>query len=186
MARLKPSPCGRYFALAGTGRAKGGIVNILDAHTSTWLCQARVEGQGGVADFAWWRDGEGLCVMGKGGEVVEYAIAEKRAVARWIDQGGTALTVLALGGTIAAVMKERVGQLGGDRWVAIGSQSGIVNVYDRRDWQRDAMGERPVPVRALGQLVTSISTLLFRPDGQILLMASREKKDALRLGEWFV
>ena len=40
---------------------------------------------------------------------------------------------------------------------------------------------RPSPARSLDQLTTPISHLVFSPDGQMLAMASRWKKDALRL-----
>jgi len=36
-------------------------------------------------------------------------------------------------------------------------------------------------VKSLGHLTTSISTLKFNHDAQILAMASKEKKDAMRL-----
>ena len=39
----------------------------------------------------------------------------------------------------------------------------------------------PKPVATLDQLTTTISSLQFSPDGQILCMASRAVKDALRL-----
>jgi U3 small nucleolar RNA-associated protein 18 len=40
---------------------------------------------------------------------------------------------------------------------------------------------RPKPSRTLDQLTTPISHLVFAPDGQMLVVASRWKKDALRL-----
>lgn len=46
---------------------------------------------------------------------------------------------------------------------------------------RAATSSNPKPLKTLGQLVTSITSLRFNRDGQILAMASREKKDALRL-----
>lgn len=40
--------------------------------------------------------------------------------------------------------------------------------------------EDPKMIKALGNLTTPISTLKFNHDGQILAMASLDKKDALR------
>ncbi|KAJ5724913.1 hypothetical protein N7493_006641 [Penicillium malachiteum] len=190
MERFKLSPCGRYIGLVGTSRKGGGLINVLDSGTAQWVAQIRVDGSGGVADFAWWSDGEGMTVASKNGEVSEWDGRLRRVVARWMDAGAVGTTVLSLGGRSGRA------QLGGDRWVAIGSSSGVVNIYDRRDWaaayaaasQADKDGpsqagipRHPEPTRALDQLTTPISHLVFAPDGQMLVMSSRWKRDALRL-----
>lgn len=191
MERFKLSPCGRYVGLVGSSRKGGGIINILYSGTAQWIAQVRVDGRGGVADFAWWSDGEGMTVASKNGEVSEWDGRLNRVVARWMDAGAVGTTTLSLGGRSGRT------QLGGDRWVAIGSSSGVVNVYDRREWAAAYAAQagsassgtstlpiprNPEPVRALDQLTTPISHLVFAPDGQFLVMASRWKRDALRLG----
>lgn len=190
MERFKLSPCGRYMGLVGSTRKGGGLINVLDASTAQWIAQVRVDGRGGVADFAWWSDGEGMTVASKNGEVSEWDGRLRHVVARWHDAGAVGTTVLSLGGRSGRT------QLGGDRWVAIGSSSGMVNVYDRREWAaasanvpsakdgstQAGIPRNPSPVRALDQLTTPISHLVFAPDGQMLVMASRWKRDALRLG----
>jgi U3 small nucleolar RNA-associated protein 18 len=78
--------------------------------------------------------------------------------------------------------------LGGrsDRWCAVGSNSGIVNVYDRKN-QTVAMKlsesepDIMMPRYTLDQLVTTISSLEFSADGQVLAMGSRATRDAFRL-----
>ncbi|KAJ5102828.1 hypothetical protein N7532_003357 [Penicillium argentinense] len=190
MEDFKISPCGRYIGFIGSSRKGGGLINVLDSGTAQWIAQVRVDGRGGVADFAWWSDGEGMTVASKNGEVSEWDGKARRVIARWLDAGAVGTTVLSLGGRSGRT------QLGGDRWVAIGSSSGVVNVYDRRDWAaayanastskfKDAahsgIPRNPEPVRALDQLTTPISHLVFAPDGQMLVMASRWKRDALRL-----
>ena len=166
------------MGLVGSSRKGGGFINILDSRTCQWVAEVRVEGRGGVADFDWWGDGDGLVLLGKGGEAVEWDGREKRVVARWLDEGAVGSTVISLGGRGTGST-----QLGGDRWLAVGSSSGIVNVYDRRKWARDRgdVAERPKPVRAFDHLTTPTSHLEFSPDGQLLCMASRWKRDALRL-----
>ncbi|KAI5298795.1 hypothetical protein KEM55_002921, partial [Ascosphaera atra] len=189
MERFKMSPCGRWMGLVGSTRKGGGIITVLDAVTMQWVAQVRVDSLGGVADFAWWRDGEGMCVVGKNGEVSEWDGRLRRVVSRWTDEGAVGTTVIALGGRSGAQ------QLGGDRWVAIGSSSGIVNIYDRKPWQlaaaaveggaeddaQNGVPRAPKPARVLDQLTTPTSHLVFSNDGQLLVMASRWKKDALRL-----
>lgn len=182
--QFAPSPCGRYLAFIGSGKKGGGQVHVVDASTGQWICAGRAEGQGGVADIAWWRSGDGLSILGKGGDVLEYSVRERRPVARWTDEGAVGATLIALGGA----SKSSGGDT--DRYVAVGSSAGIVNVYDRSQWwntswtdKEDATNvpEHPKPLRSLDQLVTSISSLTFSPDGQLLAMASKDKKDALRI-----
>ncbi|KAF1848614.1 WD40 repeat-like protein [Cucurbitaria berberidis CBS 394.84] len=182
------SPDGKYMALRGSSRKGGGVINILDARTLQWATQVRVESRGGVADFAWWGDGSGLSIAGKNGEVTEWSF-EDGVVGRWTDEGAVGTTVIALGGSSG-----RDGWLGGDRWIAIGSSSGVVNIYDRRAWSQNnasvagaqtnpdnGIPKAPKPVRALQNLTTPISHLHFSTDGQILAMASRWKNNAMRL-----
>lgn len=176
MARFKLSACGRWMGIVGTDMKGGGVVNILNAETLQWVAQARVESRNGLADFAWWSDGNGLTLVGKGGEVGEWDNEARRIVARWTDEGAVGITTLALGGSRGP------DALGRDRWVAIGSTSGIVTVYDRKPWTPEQLPPRPTPFRALEQLVTPTSHLVFSADGQLLAMGSRWKKDALRLG----
>lgn len=184
MELFKPSPCGRWIGFVGTSRKGGGLINIISTATGQWVAQSRVDSRGGVAGFAWWSDGEGISVAGKSGEVSEWDGRLKRVVARWTDQGAVGTTVLCLGGQSGPP------SLGGDRWVAIGSSSGVVNLYDRRPWastsNRDAGGQpsipdNPKPIRVFDQLTTPISHITFSVDGQLLVIASRWKKDSLRL-----
>jgi U3 small nucleolar RNA-associated protein 18 len=181
------SPNGKYMALRGSSRKGGGVINVLDATTLQWITQARIESRGGVADFAWWQNGQGLAIAGKNGEVTEWSVDEG-VIGRWKDEGAVGTTVISLGGKSG-----RENWLGGDRWVAVGSSSGVVNIYDRRAWAEALTGDEsttdansgiptaPKPLRALQNLTTPTSHLTFSPDGQVLAMASRWKQNAMRL-----
>jgi U3 small nucleolar RNA-associated protein 18 len=181
------SPDGRYMALRGSSRKGGGVINILDARTLQWVTQARIESRGGVADFAWWSNGQGLVIVGKNGEVTEWSV-EAGVIGRWNDEGAVGATVIALGGKSG-----REHWIGGDRWVAVGSSSGVVNVYDRRAWSEvdannsttsdanNGIPRAPKPLRAIQNLTTPTSHLSFSPDGQVLAMGSRWKNNAMRL-----
>lgn len=187
MEHFALSPNGRYMALRGSSRKGGGVINILDAATLQWVTQARIESRGGVADFAWWQNGQGLVIAGKNGEVTEWSVDEG-VIGRWNDEGAVGTTVIALGGKSG-----RENWIGGDRWVAVGSSSGVVNIYDRRAWSEanadddtsadanSGVPKAPKPVRALQNLTTPTSHLSFSPDGQVLAMASRWKHNAMRL-----
>lgn len=188
MERFKLSPDGKYMALLGSARKGGGTVNILDASSLQWSSQVRVESRGGIADFAWWSDSRGMCIAGKNGEVTEWDVVKGIVAARWHDQGAVGTSVLALGGHNGQANSA----IGSDRWVAIGSSSGIVNIYDRKTWLESSTGladfdgvqvvpQRPTPAKVMDHLTTPTSHLVFSPDGQLLVMSSRWKKDALRL-----
>jgi U3 small nucleolar RNA-associated protein 18 len=177
MEHFKLSPNGAYLALEGTSQKGGGVINVLDADTLQWVAQAKVEAHGGISDFAWWATSTGLCIAGKNGEITEWSLDERVAIARWNDEGAVGTTTISLGGSLG----ERP-SLGGQRWIAIGSSSGIVNIYDRRPWSTTAsIPKNPKPTRTLSQLTTPTSHLSFSSDGQLLVMASRWKSDALRL-----
>jgi U3 small nucleolar RNA-associated protein 18 len=198
MERFKLSPDGRFLALLGSSRKGGGVINILDATTLQWTSQVRIESRGGIAEFAWWRDSTGLCIAGKNGEVTEWSATDREVVARWQDEGAVGTTTIALGGQHDLV-KSRFGT---DRWIAIGSSSGIINIYDRRVWlsptpttttstshkqksqqhqHQQPIPENPKPTRTLDHLTTPTSHLVFSPDAQILAVASKWKRDAMRL-----
>ncbi|KIW80335.1 hypothetical protein Z517_06950 [Fonsecaea pedrosoi CBS 271.37] len=185
MEAFKLSPCGRYIGLIGSSKKGGGSINVLSTETLQWVCSCRIDSRGGVADFAWWRNGDGFAVVGKNGEVSEYDIEARRVVMRWMDDGAVGTTVIALGGDSGQQQCR-----GGSRWVAVGSSSGVVNLYDRRGWMGTTTtssdlvatkDERPKPARMFDQLTTPISQLEFSQDGQMLVMTSRWKKNALRL-----
>lgn len=178
---FKLSPCGRYMGLISSSKRGGGSINVLSTNSMQWVSSCRVDAEGGVSDFDWWGSGDGFAVVGKNGEVSEFSVIEKRTIARWWDEGSVGTTTLSIGGSDS-------------RWIAIGSSSGIVNIYDRKNTAFASMlvdaasnskprqpQLRPKPSRTLDHLTTPISHLVFSPDGQMLVMASKWKKDALRL-----
>lgn len=169
MERFTLSPCGRFIALFGSK----GWMNILSASSGQWMAGAKVEGE--LADAVWSKDGNLLMILSTSGEVWEWDSKTRVFIGRWQDEGAVGACTIALGGK-------------DNRWCAIGSESGIVNVYDRHGLQNGGAPSGPEgevltykPRATLGQLTTAITSLVFSPDGQILAMASKNKPDALRL-----
>ncbi|KAK2072742.1 hypothetical protein P8C59_007079 [Phyllachora maydis] len=80
MERFRLSPCGRYMALIATDRKGGGMLNILSVSSMQWIAQARVNGRGGIADFAWWSNGDGLTILGRDGHVAEWTFSTQSDV----------------------------------------------------------------------------------------------------------
>ncbi|KAI1345098.1 U3 small nucleolar RNA-associated protein [Xylariaceae sp. FL0016] len=179
--RFRLSPCGRYLGLIASTRKGGGVINILDTNTMQWIAAARMDSRGGIADFSWWGNGNGLTILGKGGQIGEYSIAARRFLAVWSDEGSNGGTVIALGG------RKGPSLIGGDFWVAVGQKSGVVNIYNRQSLilpsAEDELNlkERPEPTKAFMHLTTSVSVLTFSPDGQLLAFGSMFARDALKL-----
>ena len=63
--------------------------------------------------------------------------------------------------------------------LTIRANSGFVNVYGSNG--ASAGNHRPKPLKAIGNLTTSISTLRFNHDSQLLAIASNIKKDQMRM-----
>ncbi|CAK7265250.1 U3 snoRNP protein [Sporothrix epigloea] len=186
MERFRLSPAGTHMALIATDRKRGGIVNVLDVQTMQWVAQARHESVGGIADLQWWRDGSGMTILGRDGRVGEWSLVTRRFVGVWRDDGSTGGAVVALGGGQVGGLSGGPDALGGDRWVAIGSKTGITNLYDRANLivagsSPTAVFTNPTPLRVLEQLITPVTTIAFTPDGQLMAFASKHKTDALRL-----
>ncbi|KAG6081391.1 hypothetical protein E4U30_008443 [Claviceps sp. LM220 group G6] len=181
MEHFKLSQCGRYMGIIASTRKGGGVINILNVASTQWIAAARLSSRHGIADFAWWKTGNGMTILGKDGQIGEYSMNSKAFLGIWHDDGcvgGIAVAVGGHGGPSA---------IGEDRWVAVGSNSGITNIYDRStliEPQTEGalvFKERPTPTRTFDQLVTPITVIAFSPDGQLLAFGSRNKKDALRL-----
>lgn len=182
MERFRPSPDGRHMALIATDRKGGGMLNIVSVSSMQWVAQARLDGRGGIADFCWWRDGEGITILGRDGQVAEWSLATRRTVGLWRDEGSIGGTVMAMGG------RGGPDALGGDRWVAMGSNSGVLNVYNRNDLisktEEDGTVQvkpLPEPARRFEHLTTPITLTTFSPDGQLLAFGSMHKTDAFKL-----
>ncbi|KAF4469758.1 UTP18 Possible U3 snoRNP involved in maturation of pre-18S rRNA [Fusarium albosuccineum] len=180
MERFKLSPCGRYMAIVASTKKGGGIINVLSTTSTQWIAAARLSSRNGIADFAWWSTGDGMTILGKDGQVGEYSMESRSFLGVWNDDGCVGGIVLALGGHQGPTA------LGEDRWVAVGSNSGITNIYDRNELiehkaDEVTIKERPTPTRVFEQLVTPITQIAFSPDGQLMAFGSQHKKDALRL-----
>ncbi|KAG4304204.1 hypothetical protein PORY_002385 [Pneumocystis oryctolagi] len=160
MENFSLSPCGRFIGIVGNG----GWFSVLSSNTGQWITGFKVEGQ--ISSISWLKSGKEVCIACRNGWIWEWDILSQKILSRWNDDGNISVTKISLGGF-------------DDRWVAVGSNTGIVNVYDRRN----LLGEsnRPSLYKTLDHLTTSINALEFSSDGQILAMASREKRDFLRL-----
>ena len=63
------------------------------------------------------------------------------------------------------------------QFIAAGSDSGVVNVYD----QSCLTQVKPHPLKAVMNLTTGISNVKFNPSSEVLAISSKEKKSAIKL-----
>lgn len=156
MEYFKVSPKGNYIGLTGSS----GYCNILNGLTGQFLKNFKVEGT--IIDFEITNDEKVIIIINTVGEVWEFDLESNNLIRRWQDESGVGVTKIKLGGSKG-------------RWLAIGTNNGIVSLYDRHS---------STPTKAfktVENLITTISTLQFNPDGQLLVVASRGKRDALRI-----
>lgn len=149
---FKASRDGKLVALAGNS----GWVNILSVETAQWIQGFKIEGT--LVDFEFVNH-DRLLVVNQAGEVWEFSLQTFSIINRWTDVTGIGIT--------------RIRASPNGRFLAIGSNTGFVNVYDRMKDNR--------LLKSISNLTTTISSLEFSHDSQVLCIASRAARDALKL-----
>lgn len=149
---FKTSKDGKFIALAGNS----GWVNILSVATSQWTQGFKIEGT--LVDFEFINN-ERLIIINQAGEIWEFSLTNYNVINRWTDVTGIGIT--------------RIRASPNGRFLAIGSNTGFVNIYDRLKDNR--------LMKSVSNLTTTISSLEFSHDSQVLCIASRDARDALRL-----
>ncbi|KAJ3850312.1 hypothetical protein EV368DRAFT_45596 [Lentinula lateritia] len=184
---------GSILAVAG----RGGYVHLVDWKSGAGqvIGSLKCSNGGGGVKGLWWTSPssryseldtgfgsrEYLTVLTGDSEVYMWDVGERRCVRRWTDQGGFRGSGRVLAGS---------GK--GSGWLAIGSNTGLVNVYGPDSYTPSTVstsssslsswsGLTPKPLKTIENLITPISTLRFNHDAQVLAMASKEKKDSMRL-----
>ncbi|GAA98800.1 uncharacterized protein L969DRAFT_95482 [Mixia osmundae IAM 14324] len=175
-ANSTPSSASSMLAVAG----RSGMVHLID-YTSSFGAGGQVVGtvktSSPVKGLAWQKQGKELIVLGSDAEVYIWDVGTRRCMARWKDAGGFGTTGLSTDPS--------------ERLLAIGSTSGIVNLYAREDIHQAtskhsataALGftEQAKAAKTFDQLTTSISAMTFNSSSELLAIASRQSDHALRL-----
>ncbi|EDO16461.1 hypothetical protein Kpol_1066p26 [Vanderwaltozyma polyspora DSM 70294] len=166
-------------------QGNNGWINILNATTGVWILGCKIEGV--LIDFCIdYRPMAGnkfqtiLIAVNTYGDIWEFDLnKDGKVIRKWKDEGGVGITKIEVGGgtNSSNFFPVSSNKVKSNRWLAIGSESGYVNVYDR---VKDT-NATPKPIAVLDQLTTTISSLQFSVDGQLLCIASRAVKDGLRL-----
>lgn len=139
-----------------------GEVGLVSMQSRQLVGSVKMNGQVRCAAFD--PTGKELYTGGTDGRVFVWDVRTQRCLHSFVDEGCIKGSAMAVSSTA----------------VAAGSASGVVNVFER--WrQGGGSSQAPAPLRALDNLVTAVDTLRFSPDGTMLCMASRMKRDALRV-----
>ena len=97
------------------------------------------------------------------GHVYLWDIRSSNCIHRFVDDG--------------CVKGTTIGISPNGQFIATGSDSGVVNVYD----QSCLTQAKPRPLKAVMNLTTSISNINFNPSSEVLSISSKEKKSAIKL-----
>lgn len=118
---------------------------------------------GTVRSLAFTDDGRQLLSFGGDGHVYHWDLRTRSCFHKAVDEGcinGTSLCASPNGALFAA-----------------GSNSGIVNVYNRDEF----LGGKRKPIKTIENLTTKVDFLKFNNDAQILAICSSMKKNSLKL-----
>ncbi|KAG7164641.1 U3 small nucleolar RNA-associated protein 18 homolog [Homarus americanus] len=151
------SPDGELLVFVGTK----GLLYVFDATTLSLIDTFHSPEEVKAAAFN--ESGSKMYTHGIGGDVFVWDMTSRACVHRFYDDG-------CIDGTSIAVSPS-------NQFLACGSSSGIVNIYDVANISSKA----PRPVKILDKLVTPVTSLAFNPSSEILAMASDYVDNAMKL-----
>lgn len=136
-----------------------GYLSLASTKSYEWIGNMKMNGDVKSATFC--DNDRYLLSTGTDGQVYKWDLRTRKCVFVHQDEGSLS------SGAIAAS--------GDNKYYAVGSDSGVVNVYNHA-----GLSAQDKPRKALMNLTTRIDSLKFSSDSQILAMASKDTKDALK------
>jgi U3 small nucleolar RNA-associated protein 18 len=156
--RFVVSPDNTLLAFLG----KDGYVLLVSNKTKQWVGELKMNGE--VRGVAFTPDATQLLSFGTDGKVYVWDVASRTCIHHFTDEG--------------CVVGNRVGVSPNRQYIACGSDSGVVNVYEHSECMtRDT----PKPLKAIMNLTTAVDLLQFNSTSEILAIASSAKKDAVKM-----
>lgn len=152
------SPDGKFLLLSGSS----GYLHLMTTKTREVVRSMKLNGSVCSAGFT--ADGNTIFSSSEDGEVFVWDVQSSRCVKKFTDEGCVRATSLCV---------SRDG-----RYLACGSQSGVVNIYSQSDCLQLA---EPKPLKAVMNLLTSATSLSFNSTSEILAIGSRADDEACRL-----
>ncbi|CAN1225617.1 U3 small nucleolar RNA-associated protein 18 homolog [Linum grandiflorum] len=151
------SPDSKTIAFVGNE----GYILLVSSKTKELIGTLKMNGT--ARSLAFSADGQLLITHGGDGQVYHWDLRTRTCIHKAVDEGcinGTALTSSPVGNLFAA-----------------GSDSGIVNVYNREEF----LGGKRKPVKTIENLTTKVDFMKFNKDAQILAICSTMGKNAMKL-----
>lgn len=150
------SKCGQYIAVLG----KDGYIILLSMKTKHLFASLKMNSLAVTVAFT----STHLFSLGLDGVVYQWDLDTLKCVHKFIDQGCIKASALAISDD--------------EKWISVGSQSGVVNVYELKHCSNT---DQPEPAKVIMNLVTGISTIVFHPSSDLMAIASKSVKDSLRI-----
>eukprot|EP01083_Nonionella_stella_P131324 398923_1 len=157
LERFEMDPSGRFIAFL----CNNGFIALVSQKSKQWRANLKMNGSVRALSFS--ADGAEMYSLGGDGEVYIWDMEKLECIHRHRDHGcvnGTAIAVSPCG-----------------KYYATGSDSGIVNLYSTSD----RSSRRPKPLKIIENLTTAVDCLCWNHSSEILAIATRRKKDMVRL-----
>ncbi|XP_042303492.1 U3 small nucleolar RNA-associated protein 18 homolog [Sceloporus undulatus] len=156
--KFEVSPDGKFLLVSGTS----GYLHLITMKTKEFVGSMKINGKAIASTYS--PDGTKIYTHSAEGEVFIWDVKSRRCLNKFTDEG-------CLRGTSIAVSKN-------SQYVACGSSSGVVNMYSHDDCLRQTS---PKPLKAIMNLITPATSLVFNPTTEILAMASNKVDEAVKL-----
>jgi U3 small nucleolar RNA-associated protein 18 len=151
------SPDSKYLVFTG----ESGSLVMVSNKTKQWVNTLKMNGS--ARGVAFMDDGQKMLSSGSDGKVYVWDLRMNKCMHVFTDEGCVKSTALAASSN--------------NEYVACGSDSGVVNIYDSTCLTKS----NPKPVKAVMNLTTDIHNVEFHPKNQMLGISSRSKKEAFRM-----
>ena len=144
-----------------------GYVLVLSQKSKRVEMALKMNGSAEVGCFS--QDESYLYTAGDEGEIYVWDLVARKCIQRIADEGGFKITCLDASPD--------------SKYLAAGSKSGTCNIYllSQGLFAQDTPQSAVKPVKTVFNLTTTLTTLKFHPSSQILLIASKWKKNAVKL-----
>mmetsp|Transcript_11405 Transcript_11405/g.17143 ORF Transcript_11405/g.17143 Transcript_11405/m.17143 type:complete len:498 (+) Transcript_11405:88-1581(+) len=153
------SPDGKFIAFG----ANDGYIIVVDAHSNLRIADLKLNGS--IRSLTFTPDSAHIVASGSDGDVYRFDTRKWACVERFSNADGSTIWSVAAS----------------SRFLAVGADSGVVNLYDDVLPSSSVYQPSKQPIKSIMNMQTSANVLNFNGDGQILAMCSRKTKDMLKL-----
>ena len=177
--RIAAAPSGEYLVLHG---GAGGEGVVLSGRTKQLVGTVRLNSTLMAAAAFSHADPNVLYAAGAGGDVFAFDMRMlMRCTQRFSYSGASNVTALAVAPVPAAPAGGSAGGAPADRYMAVGSDSGVVDIFPGDEIRAASLRRMPVAARSLMNLTTAADAAVFNHDAQLLAVSSRRKQNAFKL-----